>query len=379
MGVRAGVLVLALALSTALAPGARADPPAPSQAVVVVRLDGGVVGFDAHKLREAIREELQVDAVAPDDALASKARGTIAVSIDRGARTLVVSYSEAGKAGAPVTRTVDLPDDIAATTRAAVLLAGNLARDEAGELAAALRRSKESKEMHSSEQSPEAPTDDDERGKLDRLGASLEAHARHGHGVQAVWWSMMGLSIAAGGVGLGLSVSGHTNAAAILEVNSTSALLLSNFFVSGNFDELVKYYKYERDHSELPDLARADIEAAWQRSARKEHRIRKIVGWMETVVGGVGLAVPALLVASAKAPLEQAPPLSIFAWWLASDAAALAVGVSFVATDGPVESGLHGYEASAGHSMSTPSSRNDITPRFSLSSRGAVVGLGGRF
>ena len=130
-------LAVGLGATCAIAPAARAEQPAAARGVVVVDVDPVARGIDAARLRRAIGDELGTDAVAPGDARASAARGTIAVSVDRAAGALVVSYREKA---APIVRRIDLPPDKEATIRAAVMLAGNLARDEASELAEMLRK-----------------------------------------------------------------------------------------------------------------------------------------------------------------------------------------------------------------------------------------------
>jgi hypothetical protein len=161
-------LPFAFAVATMLAPtSARAQkPPAPMVAVIVVvdvpSDDGGI---DPARLRAAVGAELGAEAVAPTDPRATQASGTVRVSVDRATRTRVVEYRGDAE---PITRRVELPEDADATERAAVLLAGNLARDEASELAAALRKPKEAAPT-----TPETVVPEDvSRAELTRLGAA---------------------------------------------------------------------------------------------------------------------------------------------------------------------------------------------------------------
>jgi hypothetical protein len=375
MSLRARALLLAFALPVALAAPARAEAPVIAKTIVVVAVDPGVTEVDAAKLRVAVGEELEGTAVAPDDARASQARGTITVSIDRVAHALVVSYGEGGK---PITRTIDLPGDAAATARAAVLLAGNLARDEAGELAAALRRAKPA----STSERSGAPNDtvaesvDGEDARLDRLRAALESNARYGHGARrTIYWTMLGLSLAASGTVLGATLATRTNTAMVV-LPEAPILLFSSFMVMpGNFDELVAYYERKRASESSSELVREEVEQAWLRSARQEHRRLRIAGWAEFILGSgvVGLAAWAL------ATLKQAgTSQTIFAGFAWEGAAAMGLGLSWIATDGPIESALRAYEGSSEPEVrSTGGSK--MVPHLTLGQGGGVVGIGGRF
>ena len=288
MNLRAGALALALALPMAFAPRARAEDAggAVAATIVVVDVDPGATEIDLAGLRETIGKELGATAVAPDDALAAQARGTIALSIDAARHALVVSYREHA---ATITRSIDLPGDPAATARAAVLLAGNLARDEAGELVAALRKEKPPADAASATGPASVEPVDDETGKLARLGATLEFHAHNGHSLRlAIEWTMLLAGIATEGVGLGLALEGHSDAGQLLLQGGLGLTLSSVFVAPGHFEELTQYYAHARATGPTPELAREDVEQAWLRVARKEHWNRKFLGWTETVLGGAG-------------------------------------------------------------------------------------------
>src|ERR1700729_3334833 len=103
MNLRAGALWLALASPWASSALARADDGAAAK-IFVVQVSADAVELDATKLRTDIGKELGATVVAPADLLASRARGTLVVSIDHASRALVVSYREDG---APITRSID--------------------------------------------------------------------------------------------------------------------------------------------------------------------------------------------------------------------------------------------------------------------------------
>jgi hypothetical protein len=378
MNLRAGAL--ALALPMAFAPQARADDadgPVAAKAVVV-DVDPSAAEIDVAGLRKAIGKELGAIAVAPDDALAAQARGTIAVSIDGARHALVVSYREHT---ATITRSIDLPLDPDATARAAVLLAGNLARDEAGEIVAALR--KEKPPVDAAGATGPAPVEpiDEEPGKLDRLGATLEFHAHNGHSLRlAIEWTMLLAGIAAEGVGLGLALEGHSDAGQVLVQGGLGLTLSSAFVAPGNFEELTRYYAHARAADLSPELAREDVEQAWLRVARKEHWNRKFLGWVETVLAGAGAALlTTYFAATIESPTVASRTfLPTFMGFLAVDAIALTLGITCLTTDGPIESALHDYEASAGHAV-VRSGGSEIGPRVSLTQGGGIVSIGGRF
>ena len=161
-----GMLVAFLAIwprgASAQTAGAATSSGSPPVVVDVARDEPEL---DPALVRSAIAAELGRPAIAPDDARAAQASGSIQVAVDRGARALVVSYTEKPAA---ITRRIALPADPAATARAAMLLAGNLARNEGEELAASLRPPK-------SQPAP-ATTGEDvgDALALDRLGEALQ-------------------------------------------------------------------------------------------------------------------------------------------------------------------------------------------------------------
>lgn len=103
--------------------------------IVVVSPESSAMGLGPDAVREAVAEELGAPALRAADPRAQGARGTLTVSLDA-ERRLVVAYRDA--AGREVWRTIAVPDDPVAAVATVALLAGNLARDEAGELLAGL-------------------------------------------------------------------------------------------------------------------------------------------------------------------------------------------------------------------------------------------------
>jgi hypothetical protein len=105
--------------------------------VIVIDVAPTATELDPEQLRTLIARELGATAVPPGDPRAEAAGGTATINLDRTAGELSVTFL--GSA-APITRRVPLPGEPASARNAAVALVGNLARDEASELAAELRK-----------------------------------------------------------------------------------------------------------------------------------------------------------------------------------------------------------------------------------------------
>jgi hypothetical protein len=201
------VVLVAFVVLLLLARAGRASTPESSESGVVVVVAPDAIELDVARVRVAIGQELACDAVGPDDVRASSARGRIDVSIDRGARQLVVSYRGAGAEA--LVRSVDLPGDAEATLRVAVLLAGNLARDEATEIVAELRKPKAAAPATVPVASAPVPSaqppssDAEELARSERLRRLLAAYAvRDRHTRLALAWSVLAVGVAVDGVAL---------------------------------------------------------------------------------------------------------------------------------------------------------------------------------
>jgi hypothetical protein len=352
---------------------ARADE-APARDVLVVEVAPDATELDAQKLRDAIGAELGADAVAPDDARAKAATGAIAVTVDHDARQLVVTYRGGA---APIVRRIDLPSDRAAVEREAVLLAGNLARDEAGDLVTELRKARPAAP-------PPAPVDsssqdDAETRELDRLGRTLKARAREARGSQLMANALIGGGVisAAAGVTLAAATRDFSNGA--LFWTGTEALVLAGLVaMPGGFDKLADYYDSVRASGLPPAAVRDDVEHVWLVAARSEHSRRKLIGGVGILAGAlpaVGGVAGLVLAIENKVPSGDVVPLAalgVMGW------ACLGVGIGYLATDGPLESALHAYEASSGRKVRR-FSEVDLFPAVNLARGGAMVGLGARF
>jgi hypothetical protein len=115
--------------------GAAAQGRQEPVSVIVVEIPPTWPEEDARTLREAIGRELGKVAVVPSDPRAADRSGTIHVRLDPARGELVISYEERPRV---ISRTVPAPPNRDAMLKAATFLAGNLARNEANDLAWAL-------------------------------------------------------------------------------------------------------------------------------------------------------------------------------------------------------------------------------------------------
>ncbi len=108
-----------------------APASAPSRAPLIVRVDAGSSGLSADVIRTAIAKELGVEAVAEGEASSS-------VGVRILGNRARVSFTRAS--GEKLEREVELPVETSSRIEVIALLAGNLARDEASELLAGLKK-----------------------------------------------------------------------------------------------------------------------------------------------------------------------------------------------------------------------------------------------
>ncbi len=263
---------------------ASADPPA---RILVVEITGDIE--DPEALRAAIGDELHAAAVTPGDPRASSAVGTLRIDAHRDDKRMSATYRSVGL---PVSRTVDMPTDPQRTRSVAVILAGNIARNEADELLNG-RESPPPPDVGEGEPRPNGSPE------LVRLHGTLrelaKAEATRTH------WIWIGLA-AAGTVGAGAGLAqlgrsdGTRDAGDVLLVVGGATAALS---VIGNMDSLLHREDYARMALDLERSAGVDgaakavgsVERRWADAARHARRVR-------TVEGGVLVGLAALLVAT---------------------------------------------------------------------------------
>ncbi len=349
-----------LATLVAFRPAGAQSPP---RAVVVVAIDPSAAELDAGALRQAIADELGMDAVAPDDARATSARGTVSVAIDRDAKKLVVSYRAQG---APITRDVPLPADAAATSRAAVLLAGNLARDEASDLAAELRKRGPKVPAPTTRVDAKEPIEVDPR----RLDATLAYYAEQDTRQRVtLGWSF----IAAGAVASGAGIYMHTRSpgAGGVWVASTGGAFIA-FGVGALFwtTDLETLWK-----SRQKGTGEEAIETRWADYAQTERRSRRITGGLLIGVGALMLTLGTLRLTTSALGASSGVDGAMD---VGTGALEIGMGIYFLATNGSLEHALRVYENDIGR-KAEPSALLASRFRLAMVPGGAIAGFGGTF
>jgi hypothetical protein len=340
--------VLALAAvvaSIAVEPVARAQGP--ERDVVVVDVTAPPTAIDAAKLRAAIGQDLSADVVAPEDARAAGARGTVSVGVDSQAHRLTVAYRARSEA---VTREMDLPDDPQTATRAAVVLAGNLARDEAGELAAELRKKRsDAARAAPPPMAPAAAADDREATARDaRLLATLEYYAgswKRTRLAAGVTFAILGgIAVGTGyGMSLGNGIASHGDV-----VESTG----SAFAALGVVTLLIRNPLERLAAADRNGAGAAATEDAWVRAADTEHSARLGYGIALVTVGAIAFGVGVFNAFDGVFFPHDFDSRGEFTEELmATGGVCAAVGVISLATEGPVEGALRSYEAASGRTL----------------------------
>ena len=338
--------------------------------MVVVSVASDTTELDAARTRAEIGKELEADAVSPEDARAAGATGRIDVSIDRATRRLVVSYR--GSA-ASLVRRVDLPGDPDAISREAVLLAGNLARDEAGELAAALRRPRPANAP------ADAPSPEDlaERAREERIRRVLADYAARDRSVRLpAAWTLLVVGAAGAGTSLYLGTRGG-DAAKLAPTFLSDGVALGTLGVlwlvnPSPFERMSTYYEANVSDAGPRQGLREEMEQRWRKEADNAGFARLVLGIVWVSVGAAGVALDSYQLAS-ESPTTVTTVTNVTG--LVMGATFLGAGIVTLATEPDVEARLHEYERATGH----PIELTDVGLRLTPTQGGVVAGLGGRF
>jgi hypothetical protein len=375
-----GLMTLLVALLLARAVGASPPDVSESRRVVVVVVAPDAGELDVAGVRAGIGQELASDAVSPDDARASSARGRIDVSIDREARQLVVSYR--GDSDEALVRRVDLPGDAEATLRAAVLLAGNLARDEAAELVAELRKPKPAAPPVSPPTPGPTPpppssvpsaSDAWELAQSEYLRRLLAYYAARDRRVRLMTgWPALSVTFAGGAAALYLRIRGDSDAADSLTPLGLLALPAAILTVTPSAFERMSVDYEAHLPTPFPQWLRADMERRWKREAQSARRSRITFGVVGSVLGAAsaGIGVLALEIEPRTTPNVIDDGLAI-----GVGIAAMGWGIVHLATESNLEWRLHEYERGLGHPIQPAEVGLRVTPVHA----GLVAGLGGSF
>lgn len=244
--------------------------------IVVVDVSGD--RLDPAHTRELVEHELTVTAVAPDDPRAANADGRIDVTTDAATKKMTVRYR---KLDEPVERTIDLPADRARAETHAALLAGNLARDEAGELTPAKRR-------------PPVPSiadtlsNDDDR-RVRQLHAFL-AQATSGEKESTRRVAVLSLGIAGAMIAPAVYIAAEGNASAPAEAFAGGAAVTGGALATiGVLALLLNVDPYEPLQRSLREneargisstAVLENVEKEWANRAESAKRARVAVGWV---------------------------------------------------------------------------------------------------
>ena len=336
---------------------ARADAsPIRKERLLVVAVAPDAKELDAAELRAAIGKELGVDAIAPRDARATQAEGRIDVSIDREAHQLVVSY---GGGAEPLVRRVELPGSDDAVSRAAVFLAGNLARDEANDLAEQLRKTKAEEQ--------------EEVAEAEGLGKLLADAARDDRSLrQIAGGSLIGAGVVAAGTATLLGLTGNTYVPSLYGVGLFGLIPVGVHLLRtpSSLEEVSAYYEERRDSDGLTAELRDRVERRWAQQATRARSFRRGAGISLLITGAAQVAVGAALWAI---PTRSVPDDAVF---LASGAIFVGIGLVALTTKASVESRLEDYER--GTRRAIPAS--EVSLRLAPAAGGGLtVGVEGRF
>ena len=336
---RAGASAVTVA-TLVLTHAARAD----EAAVVVVDVKAAASALDGVKVLQMIAKELHGDVVVPGDPRAASARGTISIDIDRAHAQLSVSYVTREQ---PIERRLPLTGDAEAQRDAVVSIAGNLARDEASELVAELRRPKAKAKPVTSLDSRSDTEEARELAKREaeqetaRMQATLEYYAsndrssRHGTGA-----ALMAVSVGVIGASIYIGSKAHDEltwvAVGAASASVTGAAVIT-FFSTTRLEDLSAY---GRQPGARPYLARE-----WKNAANQEHASRKTA----VVVLLAAAALPIGLGVASLADTREGNYRYAYGSWLMATGAIEIVSAGYMAsTEGPVESALHAYQRSTG-------------------------------
>ncbi len=355
-------LVLLLGVLALVGILGESDARAAEPETVVVEVDDGSAILDVEKLRAALSEELHATAVAPDDPRAPGAKGTLRVEVYGAKHAMRITYL--AKA-APTVRTVALPADPDTARREAVLVAGNLARDEGAELARDLRRKREAA-------APSPTRDDAPRPSRVNVREILEYYAAQDRRFRrAVLFGVLGVAATGIGVGTAVYASGdRTTGPTILFFSAGGALYAALGFAlapDSPFEELLG----------KAALQPIELDEAWANAAADEMRARRFSAILGFAVAGVGAGLGTWALVDERT--WGANRKTDAGFLLAYGAFGALAGVIYAATDGPLETSLRVFEKTSGRAV-RPSSAT-AGPRFSVSpiAGGAMVGLGGVF
>jgi hypothetical protein len=364
--------------TTGFAPLAGAASSAP---VTVVEVTSGAAELGAEQLRALIATELGCTVVAPGDPRAATAQGTLTVDLDREHADLSVTYLAHST---PLQRHVVLPRTVSEAQRAAVLLSGNLARDEAIGLAAELRQGHPPAPSPTARATPNQRALDDssdasqvalaQRQETARMQATLEFYARNDRNSRhATGWAA--LATGALGVGAGAYIASQSKQELWLLAGVEGVVIMGVGGVSllspTAFEDIAEY---GRKAAASPGAT----ERVWLTAAHAEQRRRKVAGVFALTAGILSAGGGTFLLLDSRSSNSDANRYGSALIFMALGGIDVMAGVYALATEGPVESGLHAYERTSGRVLD---GAHASAPKlhFGMTPSGFVAGLSGTF
>jgi hypothetical protein len=299
--------------------------------VVVVDVSGD--RLDPDHTRQLVGTELAMDAVAPDDPRAAQATGRIEVRGNAKDGKLIVRYR---KVDEPIERSVPLAGDSPRAESDAALLAGNLARDEASELAPV-------KPAMPSPLPPPPPIGDPRdatrlevmRGVLTQLhGEEQSARVRGGVVALVTGAAVLGTGVwalARGGADdpepFGYALATTSTGAALVIVGTI--ILLTKASIYQPF--LDKLREEEKNGTAAGDVVE-EVDKAWAKAASEEKGMRTASAVVGFIAGGL-LTGSAIYFATSNDD-DKTTPIALGMVGTAN----IGLGIATLLTEGPVES-----------------------------------------
>jgi hypothetical protein len=341
------LLVVSLVFLPRLAAAQPDGQPLPAR-VLVVDVQGDAL--DAGALRETIAKELKATVVAPDDPRAAKAEGRLTIEAKEIGGPMTVRYQALG---APVARTVMLPMNPKNAQRAAVFMAGNLARDEAGDVLFGMPRASAAPEAAPTAE-PQAKDDDarqaEARREYVRVQGLLDHYrqdARRARAVRTVASSLY----AAAAIPVGIYLSTTSNepdtrrgVGAFLTGTGTAELwwAMALQFGSDPHEQLKHDLDVEARKGASPVELLEKAERDWDRFARDARSARHLGAGFSLVLSA------ALLGGTAYVGATRNDGAYFVGWGLATGAILFTIGVERLLVETPIETSFRTYQAMKG-------------------------------
>jgi hypothetical protein len=322
--------------------------------VIVVDVVGDAL--DAGALRETIGRELNATTVAADDPRAATADGRLTIDAKEIGGPMTVRYQTLG---APVSRTVMLPMNPKNAQRAAVFMAGNLARDEANDVLTGMstpEKKAEKKEEEAKEPPKPPPTPEEtaasqaEYARVQRALAHFSLEARKTRRTEAALLGAYALLAIPGGIWVFAKLDGEdprrlggiTLASSGAMAGGIAVLSLLGLPADPH-EKLQAELGARAAAGDAPVLLLEKAERDWATAAEESRRSRH-------VGGGILVAVSALSIGMSVAVANRTDTKAIAASYglMASGGISFVLGAHLLLVESPVETSWNTYRAMKG-------------------------------